>query len=290
MEKLFNFDYQQETIANQDGTPSRFSVVYGEGGNVVHTKKPRYTMVTTDDVQELGNRFIEKGMAVKGFSHMHGEVIGLNIELTKNRKTVIGDKSYNAIITIPNNGTLSGYMSISELVMWCLNGATRSTLKHKEVSLKILHDMEYKHSLQLMEEAILTFKDLIHESEGRDKLMNSTPLENEFELIKNLNQWFYTHEMPINQRTMSFDEFRRMLIENRDEVKSYGRYKELMKAKDRELEYNEQLNRPLSMYTVYASITNYLSRRREESKTKAPEELQILRQESKIKELEMCCV
>lgn len=286
MENIFNFNYQTDIINNIDGTPSRFSVVYGDEGKVVHTKKDRYTIVQTSDVQELANRFIDKNMKVKGFSHRYGEVIGLNIELIQNRKTVIGDKSYNAIITIPNNGGGSGYLSISEMVLVCLNGMTRSTLKHKDVSIKIPHNLDYKNSLKLMEDAILSFKELIYDAENRDRILNNTQLADEDELTKHLNRWFYDHEIPESQKAYSFDEFRKMLVDERDKIKMYGRYEQLIAAKNRELNYNIQLKRPLSMYTVYASITNYLSRRREASKGEAPTEIQMLRQEEKIKKLE----
>ena len=290
MEKLFNFDYQSEIVNNQDGTPSRFSIVYGDKGQVVHAKKDTYTLVRTADVQELADRFIEKNMTVRGFSHRYGEVIGLNIDLVNNRKTTIGDKSYNAIITIPNNGGGSGYLSIAEIVLVCLNGMTRSTLKHKDISIKIPHNLDYKNSLKLMEDAILSFKELIKDAEKRDKLLNNTPLADEFELIKHLNKWFYDHEIPVSQKTYTFDEFRKMLVDERDAIKVYSRYEQLMAAKNRELTYNAKLNRPLSMYTVYASVTNYLSRRREASRGTAPKEIQMLRQEEKLKNLEQILI
>lgn len=286
MEKLFNFDYEVNTIPNVDGTASRFSVVYGQDGKVVHTKKDSYTLVQTTDVQELGNRFIEKGMTVKGFSNRYGEVIGLNIDLVGNRKTVIGDKSYNAIITIPNNGGGSGYLSIAEVVLVCLNGMTRSTIKHKDRSIKIPHNLDYLRSLNLMEDAILSFKELIHDAENRDKVLNNIPLQDEFELIKHLNKWFYDNELPAGRKPKTFDEFRKMLVDERNAISNYERYTQLIAAKDRELGYNNSLGRPLSMYTVYASVTNYLSRRREISKDPAPVELRMLRQEQKVKELE----
>ena len=50
----------------------------------------------------------------------------------------------------------------------------------------------------------------------------------------------------------------------------------------RELGFNEKLNLKLSKYTIFATITNYLSRRAEKSGSKAPTEVLIQRQEAKI--------
>ena len=153
-----------------------------------------------------------------------------------------------------------------------------------------MYSHDYGSGLKLMEDAILSFKELILDAEKRDKLLNNTLLEDEFELIKHLNKWFYDHEIPVSQKTYTFDEFRKMLIDERDSIKVYGRYEQLMAAKNRELTYNTQLNRPLSMYTVYASVTNYLSRRREASGGTAPKEIQMLRQEEKVKALEQVLI
>lgn len=292
MTNLFNFDYELDIIQNKDEerTNSRFAIVYGENGMVIHTKKDSYTMVKTADVNEIGQRFIEDGMTVKSFSQRSGEVIGLNVDLVSKRKTVIGDKDYNALITIPNNGNGSGHLSIFENVLVCTNGMTRSSLMHKDKSIKIPHNITYKISMELMAQSITAFKSMIKEIEARDENLNAQPLEDEDAAVKLLNKWFYDFEMPVSQRTMTFDEFRKMLYDQQDELKSYDRYCQMKDAFYAELGYNQTLSRPLSLYTVYATVTNYLSRRREDSQSSAPVEIQTLRQEQKVKSLEYILV
>ena len=288
MENLFNFDYELEIILNKDieRTDSRFGIVYGENGMVIHTKKDSYTMVKTADVNEIGQRFIEDGMKVTSFSQRFGEIIGLNVDLVSKRKTIVGDKDYNALITIPNNGNGSGHLSIFENVLICTNGMTRSSLVHKDKSIKIPHNITYKISMELMAQAITAFKSMIKEIEKRDEKLNSQPLGNEDAAVKLLNKWFYDFEMPVSQKTMTFDEFRKMLYDQQDELKSYDRYCQMKDAFYAELGHNQTLNRPLSLYTIYATVTNYLSRRREDSQSSAPVEIQTLRQEQKVKSLE----
>ena len=38
MSNLFNFEYSEIKVKNLNGTDSRFSIVYGQEGNVIHTK------------------------------------------------------------------------------------------------------------------------------------------------------------------------------------------------------------------------------------------------------------
>ena len=141
---LFNFDYVTETIKNKDNSDSRFGVVYGQKGMVMHTKKDSYTIVDTIDLSILAQAFIDKGLSVSSFTHKFGEVIGLNMSLSKNKMTKVGDKSYNAIITVPNNGGGRGYLSIIELRLICENGATKKNKLGAFDSLKIPHNITYK--------------------------------------------------------------------------------------------------------------------------------------------------
>jgi hypothetical protein len=55
-----------------------------------------------------------------------------------------------------------------------------------------------------------------------------------------------------------------------------------MLAFKREIGFNKQLNLKLSKYTIFATITNYLSRRAEKSGSVAPIEIFMQRQETKI--------
>lgn len=288
MNNLFSFEYETRTLTNKDNTASRFSVVYGEGGNVMHTKKDTYHVVGTGEVSQIGQAFIDSGLTVNSFTHKNGEVIGLNIKLIKDRLTVVGDKNYNAIITIPNNGGGKGYLSINELRLVCTNGMTRNKVIHEERSIKIPHTINYDQSLKLMQEAIISFKDMIEYMEQFDISLNDSKIGHKHEAMRHLNYWFYHFEMPINHKktetgdNMDFDKFRELLAVNPESIKSIERYNELKDAFNKELEYNDVLGLDLSLYTVYASVTNYLSRRKENSNSTAPSEIQGLRQAKKM--------
>lgn len=70
---------------------------------------------------------------------------------------------------------------------------------------------------------------------------------------------------------MTFNQFREILaIGDTSEIKCYDRYQDLMKALDKEEGYNKELDLKRSLFTVYATVTNYLSRRVEKSASKAP--------------------
>ena len=288
-QNLFSFDYSTRKLKNRDEgkTKSRYSVVYGDGGNIMHCKKDSYHIIPTASVSKLGQTFVDKGDTVTPFSHRHGEVIGLNIEIMKNRKTKVGDKSYNAIITIPNNGGGRGYLSIKENRLICLNGWTRSKTIHAEKSIKIPHTFDYDEALELMEQAIVEFIELIEFMEAKDGKLNDIVLEKS-DATRKLNEWFFVNEMPASHkkdekgREMDLDTFRKIISTEPESIKSYSRYQELKEAFDRELENNKTLNLDLSMYTVFATVTNYLSRRLEKSNSSAPEEVQSKRQSTKL--------
>jgi hypothetical protein len=279
---LFNFDYENVTIKNKDNTDSRFGYVYGQKGMVMHTKKDSYTIVDTIDLSRLAQAFIDKGYTVTPFTHKFGEVIGLNICLSKNKMTKVGDKTYNAIITVPNNGIGMGYLLIFENRLICENGATKKNKLGAFDSLKIPHNITYKLSLELMEKALVQFESIIELIEQQDEILNAQEID-ENEAMKLLNVWFFENEFPTSQKNgLTLDEFRKALAVNPEEIKCIDRYNELKMAFKRELGYNERLNLKLSKYTIFATITNYLSRRAEKSNSKAPAEIVMQRQEAKI--------
>ena len=108
------------------------------------------------------------------------------------------------------------------------------------------------------------------------------------DILKKLNKWFYEVEMPLShKKDMSFNQFRELLVTNPQSVKSIDRYNEVMVALELEKGYNEQLSRGLSMYTVFATLTNYLSRRVEASGSKAAIEIQQERVSRKISEYDL---
>ena len=279
---LFDFDYENVTIKNKDNTDSRFGYVYGQKGMVMHTKKDSYTIVDTIDLSMLGQAFIDKGYSVSTFIHKFGEVIGLNISLSKNKMTKVGDKSYNAIITVPNNGCGMGYLLIFENRTICTNGATKKNKLGAFDSLKIPHNITYKLSLELMEKALVQFESIIKLIEQQDEILNAQEID-EIEAMKLLNVWFFENEFPATQKNgLTLDEFRKTLAVSPNDIKCIDRYNELKMAFKRELGFNEKLNLKLSKYTIFATITNYLSRRAEKSGSKAPTEVLIQRQEAKI--------
>lgn len=282
MNNLFSFEYQVNNIANQDGTESRFFSVLGEGGKVMHCKKDSYHLVQTSDLSAIGNAFIERGNDVSTFTHRDGEVIGLNISLGA-KMTKVGDMMYQALITVPNNGGGRGKLSIKQKRLICLNGSTRE-LYNKDQSIKIPHNAGYNDYLKLMEEAIIQFGNIIEYAEEHDTQMDGQKLTN-LEITYHLNKWFFEEEMPPTHKVdnMTFDQFRKLLATDPESIKSYDRYQELKKALTKELEYNIELSLESSMYTVYAAVTNYISRRIEKSQSKASEEVQLTRESEKLK-------
>ena len=195
MNNLFNFEYQTQQINNLNDTPSRFSVVYGQEGFVIHTKKDAYSLISTEAISNLGNAFIEKGYGVSSFTHRSGEVIGLNINLGQ-QMSQVGDKTFRAYITIPNNGGGSGHLSIKEVRLVCTNGMVR-TISNNKGSIKIPHNLNYKTALDLMHESLEKFV-IIQEMIMQKDLQMDSIKQNSTDVMKLLNEWFFEHEMPAN--------------------------------------------------------------------------------------------
>jgi hypothetical protein len=282
---IFNFDYEIHNLTNKDNTPSRFNVVYGNNGNIVHTKKQGYTLVKTEDLSNLADTFISRGYKVNPFHHRDGEIIGLNIDYKQNKMTCIGEKQYSAIINIPNNGGGSGYLSILEKRLICLNGQTR-TAKVGENKIRIPHVLNYPAYLKIMEDAIIAFEDIIISIETTDNKLNDQKLD-DLQARYELNKWFFNNELPLNEKKLigTLDKFREMLALNPEDIENIERYNQLMLAYNKELEHNKTLNLDLSMYTVLASCTNYLSRRIERSKSTAPKEIKFQREAKKLESI-----
>lgn len=281
MENLFGFDYELNNLKNKNGSDSNFFAVYGEGGKIMHCKKDSYELVTTKSLSLLGNAFIDKGFDVKTFTHRHGEIIGLNVSLGQ-KMTKVGDKDYNALITVPNNGGGKGFLSIKENRLVCTNGLVRSMSGMKEKSIKIPHTLNYERALDLMKKSIIQFKEYIWVVEEKEDSLLKEKLK-ETDVLFLLNKWFFEKEMPSTHKAdMSFNEFRLLLIENPSMIKSIERYNQLMKAMQDELSYNKVLQLELSKYTTFAIINNYLSRRIEQSNSTASQEVQFSRQAEKV--------
>lgn len=280
MENLFGFDYEVNNIVNRDGTPSPFFSVYGDQGKVMHCKKDSYNLVATEDVSKIAQAFIDNGHNVEPFVHRNGEKIGFKVTMG-NRPSRLGEKRYAVVVTIPNNGGGRGYFSVEEERLICTNGMT-SKIKNKDNSVRIPHNSDYKEYLKLMQKAIEQFTILVQDIEANDLSLNEKTLD-KHEAMFQLNKWYYEQEMPSSHRDdMTFDEFRKLLATAPTEIKSYKRYMQLMEAFNKELGYNTQLDLKLSMYTVFAACTNYISRRIEASASKAPTVIQFERQSEKL--------
>lgn len=282
MNNLFNFEYTERQLTNLDGTTSNFRQVFGNNGVNMVCPKGTYHIVKTSDVSQLGNLFIEKGYKVSTFEHRNGEVIGLKISFgTKPSK--VGESMYDLIITIPNNGGGRGYLSIKQLRLICTNGMISNSAMDNKNFIKIPHTINYQESLKMMERSIDGFLALFEHIQANDLALDNMPLERT-EAVFNLNKWFFEQEFPTSQKDgITFDEFRRDLAINPESIKCISRYNELMTAFSKEISYNEELNLNLSMYTVYATVTNYLSRRIEKSGSKADETVQLERSSEKLK-------
>jgi hypothetical protein len=285
MNKLFNFEYQTENIKNKDLSDSRFAIVYGQEGKVVHTKKDAYQIIPTHSICNLGETFLDKGYHVTSFTHKYGESIGLNITLGS-KPTEIGEKRFNAYITVPNNGSGKGHLSLKEVRLVCTNGMVR-TLSQKKNLIKIPHNLNYFQSIELMKQSLIQFDEIQRITTEKDIIMNNNDINhNDFMYL--LNLWFYQHELPIqHQKQLPIDEFRRLLAVDPENVPFYSRYESLLKAFNREKEYNDALNLKLSKYTVFATISNYLTRVNERSASSAPKEIQEQRFSKKLEDFEL---
>lgn len=281
MSNLFNFEYTERQLLNVDGTPSNFRQVFGNNGVNMVCPKGTYHVVKTADVSTLGQAFIDKGHEVSTFEHRNGEVIGLKISFG-NRPSKVGECKYDLIITIPNNGGGRGYLSIKQLRLVCTNGLMTDSTAHKDNYLKIPHTIDYNASLKMMEHSIDGFISLVSQLEANDELMDKHKLTHT-EAMFNLNKWFFDEEFPTSQKgDLTLDGFRKALAIEPDSIKCIARYYELMEAFNKELSYNKQLGLELSMYTVFATVTNYLSRRIEKSGSKADETVQLERASAKL--------
>lgn len=281
MSNLFNFEYTERALFNADGTKSNFRQVFGNNGVNMVCPKGSYHVVKTSDVSTLGQVFIDKGHNVSTFEHRNGEVIGLKISFGE-RPSKVGECKYDLIITIPNNGGGRGYLSIKQLRLICTNGLMSDKSMHKDNYLKIPHTIDYKESLKLMELSIDGFISLVSQLEANDEAMNDNVLTHS-EAMFNLNKWFFEKEFPTSQKgDLTLDAFRKALALEPDTIKCIARYNELIEAFNKELSYNKELRLELSMYTVFATVTNYLSRRIEKSGSKASEVVQLERASQKL--------
>jgi hypothetical protein len=280
MENLFNWDYISQKMKNLNSTTSRFNVNYGQDGNIIHCSKDSYKLITTKDLSSVGNALIGEGLDVKSYTHKFGEVIGLNV-LLGDKPTVVGEKTYSAIIHVPNNGSAIGKLLLKEVRLICTNGLIRES--NVGVSnIKIPHLISYKQSLEIAKNSILAFKSLVAESEEKDSRLNDKKLDKHQAMLM-LNDWYYKEELPISAKAdMTFEEFRKLLAINPDSIPFNDRYEDLVTSFKLECDYNISLGLGLSYYTVFASCTNYLSRRVEKSKADAPREVIEMRASKKV--------
>jgi len=281
MNNLFNFEYKELGLTNIDGTPSNFRQVFGNNGVNMVCPKGSYHIVKTADVSALGQAFIDKGYNVDTFEHRNGESIGLNISFGKH-PSAVGECQYNLIIRIPNNGGGKGYLSIKQLRLICTNGMMSNKTLHKDNYIKIPHTIDYKSSLKMMEHSVNGFMSLLEQVKDSDEMLNGQTLETH-EALYNLNKWFFEQEIPVSQKKdLTLDMFREQLVTAPSTLKFIERYNELKVAFNKELAYNTELGLKLSMYTVYASVTNYLSRRIEKSGSTASNEIKFERASKKL--------
>ena len=272
MNNIFNFSYQETFLPNIDGSESKFRGVYGEGGNLIAVPKGnRYNLIQTEDVSKLASVFQEKDLKVNPFVFKNGEIIGLNIPMGE-RASKVGDRELQMRLFIKNNLYGLGYLSVFANRKICTNGMMVTEFSKDKV-IKIPHTKDYNLYLQLAQDTVLAFKTLVQSLDDQELKLDATKVD-KTQLMYHLNKWFFDYEFPDSQKgKMTFNEFRRYLYEDRNLIKPIDRYDELMNALDREIKYNVELNLNQSMYTVYATVSNYLSRRVEKSGSAAPIEI-----------------
>ena len=288
MNNLFPFEYVEQTLNNQDGSESNFRQVFGLDGKNVACPKKSYHIIKTADVSTLGQAFVDKGYNVKTFNHRNGETIGLNVSFG-NKPAKVGESQYNLIITVPNNGGGKGYLAIKQVRLICTNGMVSNKTMHKDNYIKIPHTVNYNESIVMMQKSIEGFTSLLEQVEQRDAFLDGQSLTDS-QVRFELNKWFFENEMPKGHKEiqtedgiqkMTLNQFREIVF-NEVAFKSAPRYNELMEAFKKEVAFNKELGLDLSMYTVYASVTNYLSRRVEKSNSKASNEVQVERASLKL--------
>ena len=278
---LFSFEYQDSAILNLDGSKSNFRQVYGEKGNVIVCPKSSYHLVKTADLSNLGNAFIDKGHEVSTFTHREGELIGLNVRFGQ-KPSKVGDCTYDLYVTVPNNGAGRGFLSIKQVRLICTNGMVSSKTIAKNNHIRIPHTINYNVSLDLMKQSIDGFMSLFAQVQNFDEAMDSQKLSHT-EIKFHLNKWFFEQELPTSQiGDLTLDSFRKALVVAPESLPSIGRYNELMDAYNKELAHNETLSLEPSLFTAYAAITNYLSRRVEKSGSGAANEIVVARASDKL--------
>ena len=298
VKNVFPFDYEEFVLYNKDEaftedegqTFSRYRVIYGDEGRIINCAKNSYHIVSTKAVSSLAEAFISQGLDAKPFIFNGGAKIGLSVTFG-NRPSKVGECQYTLIVTVPNDGSGMGYLAVKQLRLICGNGQTRRSTVYKDNNIKIPHTFNYEEAIDLMKESIQTYGRLMSELENRDVKMLELSLS-DTQVRFNLNKWFYDNEMPVSQKTFkddndnvkeyTFNMFREQLIEDAGNVPLASRYSELMDAFNLEMGYNEELKLDLSMYTVFASVTNYLSRRVEKSGSTAPQEIKDERASTKL--------
>lgn len=284
---LFGFDYQRQQLFNRDSneTESRFSVVYGQDGKIIHTKKDSYTTIETQDVSALGKVFIEKGYNVKTYIHRAGEVIGLNIEIPGVKPSVIGDKSYSLIVNVNNSGGGIGTASVYENRLICTNGMMRKNIAGTIAIPHLSNYTMYLDQAQKLGDLLPSYIEMIEKEDA--KLDSEKLTEDQYQKL--LNTWFFMAEFPESQKSKdnwTLDSFRRSLALDPESVPCIKRYNQLMSSKQDELFYNKELGLDLSRYTLFATITNYLSNRLRASNSKAPDEIKFMRDVQKVNVLD----
>lgn len=279
----FAWDYEFETVKNKGGSNSKWGVVYGAEGIATHCRKEgSYHVIPTSEINALAENFHNQGIKMSSYCHKFGEQLGLNLDFDEAVLTAVGDITYKGILHIKNDGNGVGYLSIQEERLICTNGMRRKFNMMNRIT--IPHNSNMTARLELCAQAVEQFKALIELAQKQDATLNSFEVTNE-QVRYLLTKWYFEKEMPKSQKPDGYtlSQFRADLVsDKRQEIKSIDRYDSLIAAWNREEQYNGALNLTRSMYTVFASITNYLSRRVEKSRSAASIEMQQERVSKKV--------
>ena len=266
---LLDFNYQTQIIKNLDGSDSQFKTIFGQDGMVTHTHKGnKFHVIDTASINSLMELFQDSKYEVDSWVQNNGSTVGFRVQIGQ-QATAVGEKMFYIDIVIPQNGSGKGKVTMFEKRLICTNGMTRTDFKFSDKGLRMSHTSTYRENIEVVKNVLSYFDDMVDGIHEKDESLSKQQI-NTVELRRLLNVWFYNSELPISQRPDSLELFRESVaMGTYTSEKFANRYDNLISSMNKEIEYNSQLNLNISKYTALATVTNYLSQKVRDSKSKA---------------------